>query len=390
MLEQYFLKPTTIDRIRASWLGEPIEQYVTWLAERGYTARSVGRRVPMLMHFADHAATHGAKTWEELPGHVDSFVDTWVRQHGRRCKDKEARRQVASAARNPVEQMLCLILPGYRGHQRPQPPQPFAASAPGFFSYLQQERGLRPASIALYTINLRRLEQYLQRIQLVDLRELSVPVLSGFLSDTSQALGKHALNGLCGQLRIFLRYLYLEGQVPNDFSRGIDCPRIYRLSDIPRAISWEEVQRLLVAIDRRSRVGKRDYAILLLLVTYGLRAREIAALTLDAIDWQRERLAVPERKAGHSMAYPLSPIVGEAIVDYLQHGRPQSAERLLFLRACAPHTPLGWPAVSQCVASRLRHAGIVVARPGSHTLRHTCVQHLVEAQFSLKARSRMR
>ncbi len=103
-----------------------------------------------------------------------------------------------------------------------------------------------------------------------------MPVLSGFPSDSSQALGKNALNGLCGQLQIFLRYLYLEGRVPNDLSRGIDCPLIYRLPDIPRAIPWEE-RRLLEAIDRRSRVGKRDYAILLLLVTCGLRAREIAA-----------------------------------------------------------------------------------------------------------------
>jgi integrase len=145
------------------------------------------------------------------------------------------------------------------------------------------------------------------------------------------------------------------------------------------------VQRLLAKVDRRSPIGKRDYAILLLLVTYGLRAREVSALTLDALDWAHERLAVPERKAGHSMAYPLSPIVGEAIIDYLQHGRAPSAERQLFLRACAPHTPLGWQAISQLTGRRLRNAGIAVSRPGSHTLRHTCVQRLVEAQFSLKA-----
>ena len=73
---------------------------------------------------------------------------------------------------------------------------------------------------------------------------------------------------------------------------------------------------MLATVDRRSVVGKRDYAILLLLVTYGLRGREVAALTLDDLDWERERLKVPERKAGHSTAYPLAPIVGQAILDY--------------------------------------------------------------------------
>jgi len=385
MLENYYLKPETIDRVRACWLGEAIERYVTWLSIQGYAARSICRRIPMLMHFAEFAAAHGAKTQEELTDHVDGFVNAWVRDHGQRCKDKEARRQVASAVRNPVDQMLRLVLPGYLGHRRAPATPPFATSAPGFFDYLREERGLRAASIDLYTHNLRRLERYLQRIELTDLHELSLPILSAFISDSSQDLGKHALSGLCGQLRVFVRYLYLQGQLSNDFSRGIDSPRIYRLSDIPRAISWEQVQQLLEAVDRRSPVGKRDYAILLLLITYGLRAREVAALVLDAIDWSNERLAVPDRKAGHSMVYPLSSVVGEAIVDYLRHARPQSEERALFLRACAPHTPLGWPAISQCVTRRLRNAGIVVARAGSHTLRHTCVQHLVEAHFSLKA-----
>ncbi len=385
MLERDYLKPETIDRIRASCLGEPIERYVAWLTEQGYAARSVCRRVPMLMHFAEYSAARGAKAWEELPDHVGAFVAAWVREHGRRCKDKEAKRQVASAARNPVEQMLRLLLSDYPGHRRTPRPQPFAESVPGFFDYLQDERGLRPASIALYTHNLRRLERYLEKIELREFVGLSPAVLSGFFTDCSQSLGKHALNALCGQVRIFLSYLHREGRVASDLGRGIDRPRIYRLSDIPRAISWEDVRRLLEAVDRRSPVGKRDYAILLLLVTYGLRAREVAALTLEALDWAHERLAVPERKAGHSMAYPLSPMVGEAIVDYLQHGRVQSAERSVFLRACAPHTPLGWPAISQLTARRLRNAGIAVTRAGSHTLRHTCVQRLVEAQFSLKA-----
>lgn len=385
MLERYFLKPETIDRIRASWLAEPIERYVAWLAEQGYADRSVGRRVPMLMHFADYSAARGAKAWDELPDHVEAFVEAWLRKHRRRHKSKEARRLRAGAVRAPVEQMLRLLLPGYLGHKRTPRPQPFADSAPGFFDYLRDERGLRPLSIALYTHNLRRFERYLQRIDLEDFNGLSPAVLSSFFTDSGQVLGKQGLNGLCGQVRIFLSYLYREGLLARDLSRRIDRPRLYRLSDIPRAISWEDVRRLLEAVDRRSPVGKRDYAILLLLVTYGLRAREVAALTLDDLDWTHERLAVPERKAGHSMAYPLSPIVGEAIVDYLQYGRVQSAERSVFLRALAPHTPLCSKAVTEVASRHLRKVGINAARLGAHTLRYTCVQRLVDTQFSLKA-----
>jgi integrase/recombinase XerD len=119
-------------------------------------------------------------------------------------------------------------------------------------------------------------------------------------------------------------------------------------------------------------------------VTYGLRAREISALTLDDIDWKRERLAVPERKAGHSTAFPLSPAVGAALVDYLQHGRPQTNDRHVFFRAAAPVVPLGTAAVSCCAREYLLKAGVTVPRPGSHTLRHTCVQRLVDDGFALK------
>ena len=123
---------------------------------------------------------------------------------------------------------------------------------------------------------------------------------------------------------------------------------------------------------------------MLLLVTYGLRGREIAALTLDDIDWKRERLAVPERKAGHSTAFPLSAVVGEALVDYLRHGRPQTADRHVFFRAAAPRQPIGAAAVSALARSYLLKAGVDVPRPGSHTLRHSAVQRLVDADFPLK------
>jgi integrase len=91
---------------------------------------------------------------------------------------------------------------------------------------------------------------------------------------------------LCGTLRVFLRYLRREDVVGRDLARSIEPPQVYRLAELPRSISWDEVRRMLEAVDRRTPVGRRDYAILLLLITYGLRAREIASLTLGDVDWK--------------------------------------------------------------------------------------------------------
>ena len=93
---------------------------------------------------------------------------------------------------------------------------------------------------------------------------------------------------------------------------------------------------------------------------------------------------MPARKGGHSTAFPLSWSVGEALVDYLQHGRPETTERVVFFKAFAPVRPISHTAVSKLATKYLLKAGIQVPRPGSHTLRHSCVQRLVDADFSLK------
>ena len=108
MLERYYLRPDTIDRIRASWVAEAIEQYVAWLTEHRYAPRNVFRRVPILRHFGDFASAQGATAWEQLPEqlpvHVDAFVDIWVCEHGQSCRSERARRKVADEARNPIQQ----------------------------------------------------------------------------------------------------------------------------------------------------------------------------------------------------------------------------------------------------------------------------------------------
>jgi integrase/recombinase XerD len=382
MLERYFVKPQTVDRIRASWIGSEIEQYVDWLAEREYAPRSVLHRVPLLIAFGEFAWAGGARTVQELPDHIERFTAEWM--IGRPVV-RQGERRIATRARVPVEQMLMVVIPGFVAKGRMCYPYPFVEALPGFFEYLVCERGLRPVTVDGYRHHLRRFELFLARIGVARLSELSPSILSAFVADrASEGLQVASLQDCCGVLRVFLRYAHREGAIGRDLSATVEWPLTYRLSSVPRSITWEEVGRVLAGVERRSPCGKRDWAILMLLVTYGLRGREVAALTLDDIDWKREHLRVPERKAGHSTAFPLSPSVAEALVDYLQHGRPRSDERRLFLRAAAPFRPIRHSVVAQRAAHYLRQAQIDVPRPGSHTLRHTCVQRLVDADFSLK------
>jgi len=386
MLERYFVRPVTVDRIRSSWIGPLVEQYVSWLSERGYAGRSVSRWVPILVRFGDFARRRGAADWDQLPDHVEPFVKTWISERTTARMPALQRKKVGECVRNPIQRMLRLAVPGYTGLGRSRKPEnPFAERAPRFFDYLREEKGLRDTSIQHYRHYLRQFASYLQRIELKDVEHVSPAVLSGFVADYGQRVARSGLRNACGALRVFFRYLHRQGVLKKDLSKVIEYPQPFRLSGIPRCISWDDVRRVLELVDRRTPTGKRDYAMLLLLVTYGLRAREVAALTLDDFDWRSDRLRVPERKAGHSTAYPLSAVVGDALLDYVKNGRPQTRDRRLFFRAMAPCLPIGHAAVSARAGHHLRKAGIRVARAGSHTLRHTCVQRLVDADFSLKA-----
>ena len=380
MLETYFVKPQTVDRIRACWIGAEIERYAGWLSEQGYSTRTVLRRVPMLVAFGKFARLRGALVLADLPAHVDGFVAMRVAPYRRGLN-------AATEVRDAVEQMLAVVLPGFERTGRPRRELPFARAVPGFFDYLAAERGLRPESIVSYRHHLACFEAYLDRIGVARLRDLSPAILSAFTAERAGAgLAKTTVRSGCGVLRVFLRYAHRQGLLAADLSKAVEWPTAYQLSGIPRSITWAEVERVLGAVERRTPCGKRDYAILLLLVTYGLRAREVAALTLDDIDWRRDRLAIPGRKAGHSTAFPLSAVVGEALVDYLRHGRPRSTtDRHVFFRAVAPQRPISRVAVSACAKHYLLEAGIQVPRPGSHTLRHTCVQRLVDDGFGFKA-----
>ena len=233
MLEDYFVKPDTVDRIRASWIGPQIEQYVIWLADRGYGARCVWRRVPLLVAFGEFARLQGARSLADLPGHVGAFVDK------RAGESRDARRgmgnTLAKDIRGPVEQMLELVVAGFEGTGRPHHAIPFAGLVPGFFEYLTSERGLRPASVTCYRHHLDRFEAYLQRVGVAGLGELSPALLSAFVAErTGAGLAKTTVREGCGVLRVFLRYAHREGLVRGDLWKAVEWPQACRLSTIPR------------------------------------------------------------------------------------------------------------------------------------------------------------
>lgn len=190
-----------------------------------------------------------------------------------------------------------------------------------------------------------------------------------------------AASDLTGGLRSLLRYLYLIGAIPTPLVWAVPTIADLRDSSLPRGLERAVVQRLLSSCDRRRAVGRRDYAILLLLFRLGLRAGEVAAITLDDIDWRAGELLVRNGKGRREERLPLPADIGEAIVSYL-HRRPPTGERALFLRVLAPAGAIRGSAVSAIVRLACKRAGVSPS-VASHALRHTAAIEMLRAGATL-------
>ncbi len=203
--------------------------------------------------------------------------------------------------------------------------------------------------------------------------QLDLHDIDMFIVDCRKRYARTTVADIGSSLRSFLRFLHATGRLAVDLASSVMAPVVRRGERPLRALPWEEVLRILRAVDRSTAEGRRDYALLLLMSVYGLGAGETLRLRLEDIDWRAAILHVTRPKTGVSVQLPLLPAVARVLVDYLRHGRPQHARtRHLFVSLRAPHGPLSASsAVRHILHKHARAAGVSAPYLGSHVLRHT-------------------
>jgi integrase len=237
---------------------------------------------------------------------------------------------------------------------------------------MRRYRGNAPRTVVCHRFHIEHLLKFLRRRgrRLTEVRLCDVDAL---IVERRRHWSLRTLLDLCGALRGFLRFLYLTGRLKADLSGAIMAPRIRRNARPPRALPWEDVQRILRGIERTTAVGRRDYALLLMMSLYGCGAGEITGVKLENIDWQAATVRLTRPKTGVEILLPLLPAVARALADYLRRGRPKHAPtRAVFVRFKPPHIALAGSAAVQHILSRwAARAGVKAAFLGSHALRHT-------------------
>lgn len=222
---------------------------------------------------------------------------------------------------------------------------------------------------------IKRMLIYFESQGLTDLQEIDAIAISNFVK-TQIDLDSRTVAVLLSAMRCFFHQLYIENILEKDLSLDVPKSKVNRRFKLPSLWNTEDVQKLLISIDRENPTGKRDYAILLLIARYGLRSLDVRLLKMSALNWEEQTLTIVQSKTGNPVVLPLLHDVGWAVADYLKSGRPNIDNEYVFLTNTVPYRPFGTNSsgLNAILAKRVRNAEITIPREcskGVHALRHT-------------------
>lgn len=355
------------------WFTGPLELYAAGFAARllalGYTRNSAKAQLFVVAHLSRWLAERGLDaTALASPQLVEGFF---------------AVRRTLGYTNYRTPKALKPLLRHLRGLDVVGP-APIVELSPArslverYRDYLTSERGLAATTARGYVDAVWPFVAGREVAGALDLRGLSAGEVTAFVVEVCQGQPRGSAKMTVTALRSLLRFLHVDGVVEESLAAAVPSVASWRLAGLPKGLEPGDVARLLAACDRRTCTGRRDFAVLMLLVRLGLRAGEVAALELDDIDWRAGQLLVRGKGDRHERL-PLPDDVGQALVGYLQRGRPATAlDRRVFVRVKAPHAGMTTGAVSNVVFSAGKRAGLDPP-VRAHRLRHTAATQLLAA-----------
>jgi len=353
-----------LSQVPEGQLADHLNALATFLSDQGYAPYTIHRQVYLTACFSRWLKQQGVALQDVTFEHSKQFLRN-------RAQQLKPCRGDAAALQHLIDFLCNEDVISVKKRSLPCL-SPVECCVQGYEQYLREARGLAETSIHNYVPFIRSFLEARFGYGSVTLSDLSAQDVVGFVQCQASQLIRKRAKLMTSALRSFLSYARYCGELTQDLAAAVPVVENWSMPTIPRAISTDQVKQLLDSIDRRPAMGRRDYAILLLLARLGLRASEVAFLELDDIDWQAGILHV-RGKGGHHNQFPLSAEVGEAIAAYLKNGRPKpkTHNRRLFLRAKAPVRGFRGPSAVSCIVRHsLERAAIDAPTFGAHQFRH--------------------
>jgi site-specific recombinase XerD len=373
-VEDYLSRSRLFQRLKNGPHGQLVERYATRLAEETFSQRTTWQCLNVVSGLLGWVGVLRCKLVDIDEHMVERYLRYRARRQSFQPGDRAALRRWLSVLRD-------------EGVIAPAPLSPLTSHdriLEDFADYLRAECGLAQGSIGSRLPTIRRFLLEICPTDADHLAKINTESVVGYIERHARDGSPDTGQAMCRSVRSFLRYLHHRGLIPCMLAGCVPSIRRWKLTTLPTYLPVAQVQKALDSCNRTTATGRRDFAILMMLAKLGLRAGEVAALTLDDIDWRAGEVLVC-RKGGRRAQMPIPPDVGAAIVAYLRNGRPNSSCRRLFVRTRAPHVGfVSHHAITLIAKTALDRAGITgCAHRGAHIFRHSLATQLLRSGATL-------
>jgi site-specific recombinase XerD len=374
MIELFFPEPQDLLPLRSGPLAPHLDRFATLLAHQGY-CRAEGRRRVRLVADLSHWLAERRIRLEQFDEHqTTAFIQTRWKTYSKKGGELRTLKLLLWHLRQTG------VIP------IPRPPlmrSSLERLVGEYEQFLLQQRGLLPQSARTYLPVVRRFLRHRFSDGQVRLRHLQAGDAANFILQTSERCGRRSLQATTNVLRGFFRFLLQHGHITTPLANAVPTVAARRLAELPKSLEPVQIRKLLRSCDRRRKVGRRDYAILLLLARLGLRAGEVAQLCLEDIDWRVGEVSV-RGKGRRVDRLPLPHDVGRAIANYLKTRPSVGSSRKVFLLSKAPYQGFaGSSSVGELVRRNLERAHLDPPHKGAHLLRHGLATRMLRGGASL-------
>lgn len=368
MFQRLFKEPGLVRRHYDAPLALERERYLQYLEEIGFKKFTV-------LKFA-RALLLAVQKLQTLPSEITTAE---IRSAaGQKRKGKLSRRQSQFVY---VTTQWCRFMGCLRESDVNQ--HPFVDLVSDFSNRLEVDQGLSPGTIQIYAQHINVFLRYYWTLDR-PISSVSIEDIDNFFRSNGDRWSRRMIAISARALRAFFRHASKQGWCNASIVCGIESPRLYTHENIPMGPAWEDVTRLVTALETDNARDIRDRAMVMLCAIYGLRSSEIIRLRIEDIDWERNQISIWRPKQRNKQIYPLVSSVGNAISRYLREARPSSVQREIFLTLRAPFQPFSTGVIRHAVRKGFETLNIRCPRRGAHALRHSCATHLVQQGLSLK------
>lgn len=341
------------------------------LEAQGYRPNALADQLQLMAHVSRWLAAGGLGVGDLTPNRIEQFLTA----------RSEAGYALWCSPKGVAPLLVHLRRLGAAPTPKPTTPTtPAEKLVEDFRVYLAQERGLAASTVAADLHVARLFLATRPQVSGLGLEELGASEVLDFVRQECRHRSTGSARYVTAGLRAFLRFCHLTGCTSRPLAGAVPKVASWRVAGLPRALDPDDIVALLRSCDRRTKFGRRDFAVLTLLARLGLRAGEVASLRLEDLDWRKGELLI-RGKGSKQERLPLPADVGEAIVRWLRRGRPPCDAREVFTRIRAPHRRLSPTGISGIVCAACRRSGI--PRVNAHRLRHSAATQMLSAGAGL-------